>query len=223
MLAAMARHGSLGDGMVVLVSLLLFLCSVAAVYKLARTLFPAPDQVWIALLSAGLYGIGGEALGHAVAGLPVTLATLMVTLLLIALHRAAETPGRRAGAGSALVVGLLLGLCYLAQYSLLLLALPALVYLFFTPRPERAWAAVGACPLGFFVITGPWLIRNARLSHGDPFFTLLYYSIMDNSDAYPGGTTIYRSVVPARRAAHLLLHAPAGHAGPRGPRPDRLP
>ena len=197
MLATLAHGGHLGDNTIVHVSLILFLCSVFGVYRLARTFFPAPEQAGIALLSAGLYGIGGQGLGYAVAGLPVTLATLMLTLLLIALHRAFEMPGRPAGASSALVVGLLLGLCYLAQYSLLLLAVPALVYLFFSRAPDRAWAGVGACALGFFVITGAWLVRNAHLGHGNPFFTLLFYSIMNHSAEYPGGTTIYRVAAPS--------------------------
>ncbi len=188
------RHG--GDALVVGVSLLLFFLSVYGVFRLARVLFPAPDQIWIALLSMGLYGIGGGTLGYALAGGPVTLATLLVTALMIALHRAAETPRRAATFGGALRVGVLLGLCYLAQYSLLLLALPVLVYVFLCRPPARAWAGVGACALGFLVITGPWLIRNARLSHGDPFFTLLFYGIMANTPDYPGTSTIYRSVVP---------------------------
>ncbi len=210
MLVALAHGRSLGDNTVVLVSLLLFLGSAFAVYRLGRTLFPAPEQAWIALLSAGLYAVSGEALGYALLGLPVTLAGLLVTLLLIALHRAVEMPGRPpARPGSALVVGVLLGLCYLTQYSLLLLAVPALFYLFFTRGPERSWAAVGACALGFFVVTGGWLIRTARLCHGDPFFTLLYYSVMSNTDAYPGDTTIYRSVAPASGPlVYFFTHLP---------------
>ena len=209
MLAAMAHGGHLGDNTVVLVSLVLFLASVLAVYRLARTLFPAPEQAPIALLSAGFYTIGGDAIFYAIAGLPVALATLLVTLLLIALHRAHEIPGRPARVGSALAVGLLLGLCYLTQYSLLLLALPALVYLFFSRAPERAWAGVGACVLGFFLIAGPWMVRNAHLGHGNPIFTLLFYSIMDNSSAYPGHTSIYRSAMPEiGPLAYFYTHLP---------------
>ena len=209
MLFAMAHGGHLGDNVILLVSLLLFLAAVLSVYFLARLLFPAPEQTWIALLAAGLYGIGGEALGYALLGLPVALATLMVTLLLIALVRAMDLPGRPAGLGSAVVVGVLAGLCYLTQYSLLLLAAPALVYLFFSRAPERAWAGVGACALGFLVVTGPWLVRNAHLSHGDPFFTLLYYSLMDQSAAYPGFSTVYRSAVPnAGPLTYFYTHLP---------------
>ena len=209
MLVALIHGRGLGDNTVVVTSLFLFLCSVLAVYRLARTLFPAPEQAGIALLSVGLYGIGSEMLGNALLGLPVTLATLAVTLLLIAMHRATETAGRRAGPGSALVVGLLLGLCYLTQYSLLLLAVPALVYLFFTRAPERSWAAIGACTLGFFAITGTWLVRNAHISHGNPFFTLLFYSIMNNTDAYPGYTTVYRSAVPpSSLLVYFFSHLP---------------
>ena len=196
MLCAVAHGGHLSDNVVLIVSLSLFLATVFAAYRLARLLFPAPEQAGIALLSAGLYGIGGEALGFALLGLPVALATLMVTLLLIALYRAMDVPGRPAGIGSAILVGVLAGLCYLTQYSLLLLAAPALVYLFFSRAPERAWAGAGAGALGFFVVTGAWMARNAHLSHGDPFFTLLFYSLMDQSADYPGYSTIYRSAAP---------------------------
>ena len=197
MLFAMAHGGHLGDNVILLVSLLLFVGAVFAVYRLARLLFPAPEQAWVALLAAGLYGIGGETLGYALLGLPTSLASLVVTLLLMALYRAMDVPGRPAGVGSAVLVGALAGLCYLTQYSLLLLAVPALVYVFFSRAPERAWAGVGAGVGGFLLISGPWLVRNAHLSHGNPFFTLFFYSLMDQSTDYPGYSTIYRSVVPA--------------------------
>jgi hypothetical protein len=189
------KHG--GDSLVIALSLALFFLSVYGVYRLSRTFFPAPEQIWIAVLSMGLYGVGSGAMGYAFAGGPVSLATLLVTVLMIALYRAAETPTRPATFGGALWVGGLLGFCYLAQYSLLLLALPVLVYVFFSRPPVRAWAGIGACVLGFLIITGPWLIRNARLCHGDPFFTLLFYGIMANTSDYPGQSTIYRSVVPS--------------------------
>lgn len=197
LMLAMLGHGRSADAnVVVAISLLLFLVSVWGVYRLARTLFPAPTQVGIALLSAGLYGVGGSALGYAVEGLPVTLATLTVTGLLIALFRAAETAKRPATFLSALWVGVWLGLCYLTQYSLLILALPVLVYLFFSRAPARAWVGIGACVLGFVIIAGPWMYRNAVLCHGDPFFTLLFYGIMANTPDYPGSSTIYRSLMP---------------------------
>ncbi len=198
LMLSFALHGGHGGGnIVVLTSLLFFLLSAFAVYRLAATLFPAAGQPWLALLSAGLYVLGGSALGYAVAGLPVSLATLLASSLLIALHRAHETGGRAAPPVQLLAVGLLLGFCYLVQYSLLILAIPTLVYVFATRAPARAWRGVGLCVLGFLVVTLPWLVRNAVVSHGNPFFTLLMYGVMADTSEYPGASTIYRSVSPA--------------------------
>lgn len=197
MLAFVAHGGHGGGNMVVLTSLLFFLASAAAVYFLARTVFPTEGQPWLALLSAGLYILGGSALGYATAGSPVSLATLVVSLFFIALFRSHETGGRAVPSWQVLGVGMLLGLCYLAQFSLLILALTTLVYVFGTRAPARAWAGVGMCALGFLIVTLPWLVRTALVTHGNPFFTLLQYGLMAGTSEYPGQTSIYRSVLPA--------------------------
>lgn len=194
---AFAAHGGHGGGTVAaLTSLLFFLASAVAVFFLARRLFPQEGQPWLALLSAGLYVLGGGALGYAVSGLPVTLATLNLTLLLITLHWSHEVGGRAVPPARCFVVGMVLGLCYLTQYSLLLLVVPTLVYIYASRASSRAGLGVLAGAVGFFVITGPWLVRNALVSHGNPFFTLLLYGLMANTPDYPGPTTIYRSAVP---------------------------
>lgn len=213
MLAFVAHGGHGGGNMVVLTSLLFFLASAAAVYALARTVFPSEGQPWLALLSCGLYLLSGSALIPAVAGLPVSLATLLVCCFCIALFRAHETGGRAVSGLQIFGVGVLLGLCYLTQYSLLVLLVPTLAFLFATRASSRAWSGVGWCAAGFVLVTLPWLVRTVLVTHGSPFFTLLQYGIMTDTSEYPGQSSIYRSVLPAETPftfffAHLpeMLH-----------------
>ena len=205
---AFAAHGGHGGAVVVVaLSLFFFLLSVWGVYVLARTLLPA-EGFWPALLAAGLYVLGGAPLGLAVAGLPVSLATLILCGLLIALHRAHEVSSRPVPPAREIWVGVLLGLCFLAQYSLLLLVLPTLLYVFASRDPVRAWRGVGLCAAGFFAITGAWLVRMTHVT-GNPFFTLRLYDLMANTPDYPGPTSIYRGVAPADSPfAYFFAHGP---------------
>ena len=209
LMLAFVLHGGHGGGnVVVLVSLLFFLASAFAVYRLAESLLPS-GQPWAALLSVGLYLLGGSALGYAVSGLPVSLATLLVSLLFLALHRAHETGGKPAAGVQTLAVGLLLGLCYLVQYSLLILVIPTLVYVYASRAPARAVRGAMLCAAGFLLVTLPWLIRNAVVSHGNPFFSLLMYGVMADTSEYPGASTIYRSVLPeATPFSFFFAHLP---------------
>ena len=223
LMVAFILHGGHGGGnVVILVSLLFFLASAYAVYRLAQAVLPS-EQPWPALLSAGMYIIGGNALGYAVSGLPVSLATLLVSLFLLSLHRAHETGGKPKAGLETLLVGLLLGLCYLVQYSLLLLAIPTLIYIYASRAPARALQGVLLCAAGFLVVTLPWLIRNAVVTHGNPFFSLLLYGVMADTSEYPGATTIYRSVLP-EATPFLVLFCPSARDGRQdGARPDVLP
>ncbi len=205
---AFLGHGGHGGALaVVLTSLFFFGLSVVGTYVLARTLLPTLGP-WPALLAMGLYVLGGSALGFAAAGLPVSLATLLLTALIIALHRAHESAARPAAPLSEVLVGALLGLCFLTQYSLLLLVVPTLLYVFASRAPVRAWRGVGLCALGFVVVTAGWLVHMASLT-GNPFFNLRAYDIMADTPDYPGATTIYRSVVPPEGPfAFFFAHLP---------------
>lgn len=197
LMLAFVVHGGHGGGTIVtLTSLAFFLASAVAVFFLARRLFPTEGQPWIALLSAGLYVLGGGTLGYAASGLPVTLATCLLTLLLTALHRSHEVGGRAVAPARCFWVGVALGLCCLTYYSLLLLVVPTLVYVYASRAPARAGRGLAFCAAGLLLILAPWLARTAAVAHGNPFFTLLLYGIMADTPDYPGATTIYRSALP---------------------------
>lgn len=205
---AFLGHGGHGGALAVIAtSLFFFGLSVAATYWLARTLLPSLGP-WAALLAMGLYVLSGSALGFAVSGLPVSLATLLLTGLVAALYRAHETASRPAVPAAELLVGVMLGLCFLAQYSLLLLLVPTLLYVFASRAPVRAWRGLGLCVLGFVLVTAGWLGHMASLT-GNPFFNLRGYDVMAGTPDYPGPATIYRSAAPAAGPfAFFFAHLP---------------
>lgn len=201
-----ALHGGHGGGnVIVLTNLALWLACAAATYLLVRALFPAPEQSHLALLAAALFVVSGTALNTALTGLPSLLATLLVTLLWRTLARV--PPSGDAGTGNAVGVGVMLGLCCLTQYSLSALLLPVFVCVFITRTPARAGKALSAAALGLLVVALPWLVRTARLAHGDPFFSFSWYGLLTGTSEYPGPDAVFRSLLPpVTPAAFVFLH-----------------
>jgi hypothetical protein len=83
---------------------------------------------------------------------------------------------RRWGRGDAggLVIGMALGLCYLALPPHLVLAIPVAVYLFID-RPADRGVALLAFGGGVLLVAGPWLLRDAVVT-GNPFWSLKWSS-----------------------------------------------
>jgi hypothetical protein len=111
-----------GDGPVVLLSALCYLLLIPVVYALASRWFNRT----VAVVSALVIICWRQTVGYAITGLPVLLVMLLVTLLLLLLHRVSEDPRRL---GRLAMAGAVLGLCYLAEYSSILFLLPIGVYL----------------------------------------------------------------------------------------------
>jgi tetratricopeptide (TPR) repeat protein len=106
-------------------------------------------------------------------------AVLLLALLLSltpkneAVEEVEDTPATRPSTSrvnprSFVLVGLLAGLCYLADYCSLFYVVPLLVL---WPRTARKWngMAVLFFLVGFILICAPWWIRNIRLT-GDPLY-----------------------------------------------------
>src|SRR5262249_40738665 len=104
--------GALGarDGTAALASALCYLLLIPLVYLLAARWFNRTVAVTSVLVTL----CWRQTIGYAITGLPVLLVTLLVTLLLILLHRADQDQQRLSHLG---IAGAVLGLCYLAEYT----------------------------------------------------------------------------------------------------------
>lgn len=118
-----------GDGPVVLLSALCYLLLIPVVYALASRWFNRT----VAVVSALVIICWRQTVGYAITGLPVLLVMLLVTLLLLLLHRVSEDPRRL---GRLAMAGAVLGFCYLAEYSSVLFLLPIAVYLVLGAGPQ---------------------------------------------------------------------------------------
>jgi len=188
------------DSTLALSSALFFLLTIPVVYVLALRLFGRR----VALLSTLAYILGERMLGYALAGTPVTLATFLSTVLLLFLHKGhmanINPSSRGAGIGAAAASGILLGLCYLTEYTFAFALLPIAVYLALA-RTRRRVAVVAVFALTFFVTAGPWMVRNYRLT-GDPVFGLRHYELVMMTQSYPA-YSLYR-VADARPMGELM-------------------
>ena len=212
---AFAAHGGHGGAnLVVAVALLGFLLGGASAGRLARLLFP--DDLWAVLLSVGLYALATGTLTDAARGGPsgwAAFALCETLLLLIQCTDRNPSPslpetGRvkdnsllhpfRFGRGRGwvsvcLALGAALGLCFLTQYSLLLLLPLALAFVVV----RRGAAGAMVCAGGFLLVTGAWLVRTALVTHSGPFFDLRLYGLMADTLDFPGASSVYRGLPPA--------------------------
>jgi hypothetical protein len=187
------------DQTVVLTSALFFFLLMPLVYLLAKRLFDARVGNWALLFCL----LNAPLLSNSVTGVAVPLVAFLVTLLALTLAYAgtptaegANSEGNKTDGISpalAAVIGVLLGLGALAQYSIGLLALPVGVYLAQVSRSRRV-VVLGAFLACFVVVMAPWLYRNHR-TFGSPFFCLRNYEFLMGTSAYPG-ETLYRRLDP---------------------------
>ena len=171
-----------GDKMIALMSILLFLASVAVLFFIARRLF---DER-LALLGCGLVLVCDTIWQYTLSGLPQILLLLLFNLTIYVLVRAieAQSAGRPVG-GWLAAAGGGFGLLALAHALTIWIFLPALIFcaIFFRPR---VWAAVLVLA-PFVLFYTPWLIRN--------------YFVCGN----PGGVAIYSffDQIGMSEAAHM--------------------
>lgn len=144
-----------GDKMIALMSIVLFLASVAVLFLIARQLF---DQQ-LALLSCALVLVCDTFWQYSLSGLPQMLLLLLFNLTIYAFMRAVEekTAGRSARLWLALV-GAGFGLLALSHALTIWIFLPALVFAIFYFRP-RLWTAI-LLLAPFILLYAPWLVRN---------------------------------------------------------------
>ena len=162
------------DGVSALVSLACHLLAVAAVFVLGYRAFGL-RSAWYAAL---LFALGAPMAGAAVAGLPISLAALTLTLAFVWALRASQEGGGRAALGAGLWAGAawLTGLvsCLLAPLLALWLGL------------ARGWRRAGVCLAAAGLLAVPWLVRNWLVT-GHPL-GLGRFELALFTPAFPGST-----------------------------------
>ncbi|HEY1581794.1 MAG TPA: glycosyltransferase family 39 protein [Chthoniobacterales bacterium] len=171
-----------GDRMIALMSIVLFLASLAVLFLIARRLF---DQK-LALLACAFVLLGAIFWRYALSGLPQMLLLLLFNLTLYALVRAIENEVAEESASLWLAfAGAGFGLLALGHALTIWIFIPALIFaaLYF----RRRLYAVGLLLGPFLVLYTPWLIRN--------------YFVCGN----PGGLAIYSlfDQIGGSSAAHM--------------------
>jgi hypothetical protein len=129
-------------------------------------------------LAALLYATSASILTAAAAGTGLSLAAMLSCLSAFILS--SEKPGQT----RALLAGLVAGLCCLAHYGGLLVAIMIAIMAWHRTGKARALAFAAA---GFVAVTAPWWIRNFIVT-GDPFFSLQRYLVAMFTTTHPGYT-----------------------------------
>ncbi|MGI8889760.1 MAG: ArnT family glycosyltransferase [Chthoniobacterales bacterium] len=170
----------LGDRMIALMAMVLFVLSVAVLFLIARRLF---DQQ-LALVGCGLVLLGDIFWQYSLSGLPQMWLLLLFNLTLYALIRAIETQAE--GKTEARWLGLAgagFGLLALSPALTIWVFLGALFFgaCFFRPRPRALLWLLGP----FLFLYAPWLLRNSLVC-GNPG-GLAFYAIFDQLGSSEAG------------------------------------
>lgn len=148
------------DTAVTLVSGFFYVMLVPLVYLFAREMFDRRVALWAGVISLTSLII----LYFAMQGLTDIMFTFLFTFTLYLLYKRANP----------LLIGVLVGLCYLARYNMLAF-IPGILLFMYLTYPNRKWMILRVLAV-FALIASPWWIRN-YIEVGNPFFTLLSYAV----------------------------------------------
>ena len=169
-----------GDRAIAVMSIFLFLCSVAVLFFTARRLFDRQ----LALLACGLVLLCDMMWRYSLSGLPQMLLLLLFNLTIYILVRAIE---KHFAGNSVLLLmiaaGLAFGLLALTHALTIWIFFPVLIISFFLFRP-RIWAGM-LMLCAFMVSYLPWLIRNYSIC-GNPAGVAIYSVLGGIGQSEPG-------------------------------------
>lgn len=167
-----------------LVSVFAFAFSVFACAWLARQLF-GPG---VGLLASAFYVFASPfGLHFVVSPSPLTLGTLLLTLLFVTLHKldgvplAGDSPVR-SPLWMAGLAGGVYGLLFLTVYSTLILLPLFLAYLWRVGGREK-WSLLVAFASVWLLVCGPYMVRNVRLTRSPIYNSRLFEIMMHISSA----------------------------------------
>jgi hypothetical protein len=188
-----------GDQTVAYVSMGLYLVALLLTYRLARSLFPPSPG--IAIVATAILMLNRPMLQAAIEGGSLTLVACAGALTLLVLHRfllRADEPDRLPVGRSAFWVGVTAALLYLAEPLLALTVVPVAIAVARAGR-GREGRPFPAFLLGYALLAGPWMLRNAWLGV-NPLVGLRLWEMAMNTSAFPG-TLLYREPDPGRQLA----------------------
>ncbi|MCB1196492.1 glycosyltransferase family 39 protein [bacterium] len=141
----------------------------------------------VAYLALFFYVTNIIVLKNSVSALPdMLLTTLLLSLVLALFYYEGSNIFKP------VLIGAILGLCYLTRYSFSLCVFPVLFYIFIKAKRYKLIHAVMFL-VTFLVVIFPWLLRNYRIT-GNPFFTLEWYKFKMFTEVIPGNL-FWRSYV----------------------------
>jgi Dolichyl-phosphate-mannose-protein mannosyltransferase len=163
---------------------LLFFAAILLVYRLGCQWFDKPVGAMAAFLFAGTE-LFWEFTTSGLSTMLLIVLFLALAAILGALEREGREPTRTAawGFARATAVGVLLAAMALTRYSMLALALPAVLFLGIFGGTRKTALAVTA-GLVLVVLTGPWLVRNYALC--GHLFGIAGTAIHQNTTDLPG-------------------------------------
>jgi 4-amino-4-deoxy-L-arabinose transferase-like glycosyltransferase len=145
----------LGDQMIALMSIVLFVASVVVLFLIARRLFDQP----LALLGCAMVLVGDVFWQYSLSGLPQMLLLLLFNLTLYALVRAIETQAEEEPVSRWLgAAGVGFGLLALSHALTIWIFLAGLLFTVWNFRPRLRSAAWLLAPV--LLLYTPWLLRN---------------------------------------------------------------
>ena len=183
------------DRAVALGSGLFFLLSIPLFYLLTKSMFNRR----IALLAMVFYITNPVLLYFSISGLPQALLTFLFLILVYILKIINETSlpkiqwiSRMRSTGCLTgLLGLLMGLIYLTQYSAVLLLIPIIVYICLTFDKGQKVRHTLIFLLSFLLVIFPWMLRNIKIT-ANPFFSLDWHK--PASLWFLSGNVLYRSM-----------------------------
>lgn len=190
----MARDSS--DKRAVATSAFFYLLTIPVLYLLARGMFNQNA----AILAVVAYTLAVGMIASALSGLPLTMATFLLTWFFYACFRFAQTArpadedepvDSRSLAKWGVLAGLLLSSCYLTDYALLWVCVPALFFVW-RNGGSRHRAAFAGFLAAFLIPTLAWMIRNYNVT-GHAVYGLRALELGVGTKDYPG-SSLFRSV-----------------------------